>query len=246
MIAMRRLIPWSLFAGVMGFVIGGSYVAALQMPLPSNNTASQTSNQTNAGDSILSRFWRWTASDPLPFYTSVLALFTAVLSGSTIALWLATNRNAKIAERALTEHERPWLFLESSSVRLRDPRTATVIQNNWFIKLHFTNVGRSPAIVIDCICKIVEMSTLGKLPDYGGAFQLGLQRTIGVGETVETEETGPAPIQTNRQGAELVFFGKLVYSELNGKMHSTGFALRVAPFMPATVQYNNRNYDYYD
>ena len=173
---MRRCLLWTLFAAVMGFFVGGSFVAALQMPLPSRSTALQTS-----GTDTLSRFWHWTATDPLSFYTSVLALFTGVLSCSTIGLWLATNRNAKIAERALTEHERPWLSLESSTVQMRDPRTATVIQNNWFIKLHFKNVGRSPAIVIDCVCKIVEMSTLGEFPDYNGAFQVGVQRTISVG-----------------------------------------------------------------
>jgi hypothetical protein len=243
---MRRLILWPLFAGVMGIAVGGSFVAALQMPLPPSSVARQTTNQINAGDSVLSRFWHWTTNDAVSFYTSVLALFTGIVGGSTIGLWLATNRNAKIAERALTEHERPWLFLEGANVRLRDPRTATIIQNNWFISLRFENVGRSPAIVTDCICKIAEMSSLGEFPDYSGGFQVGVQRTISVGETVETDETGPAPTRTNQRGPELVFFGKMVYSELNGKLHNTGFALRVSPFMPATVQYGNKNYDYYD
>ena len=241
-----RWLLWPLFAGVMGVAIGASLVAALQMPLPSNSAAPQSVKQLNARDSVLSRFWHWTTNDAVSFYTSVLALFTAVVGGSTIGLWRATNRNAKIAERALTEHERPWLFLEGANVRLRDPTTATVIQNNWFISLRFKNVGRAPAIVTDCICKIVEMSTLGEFPDYSGGFQVGVQRTVAVGETVETDETGPAPAQQSRQGAELVFFGKLVYSELSGKLHNTGFALRVAPFMAASVQYGNKNYDYYD
>ncbi len=119
--------------------------------------------------------------------------------------------------RALTEHERPWLFLESASVRMRDPRTATVVQNNWFIKLHFKNVGRSPAIVTDCIFKIAELSTLSVHPDYSGAMQLAVQRTISVGESVDTDEVGPAPTAANRQGAQLVFFGKLTYTRTQWK-----------------------------
>jgi hypothetical protein len=90
------------------------------------------------------------------------------------------------------------------------------------------------------------MDTLPTDPDYTGANQLGIQRTVSVGEIVETTEVGPGPMPRNRQGAELVFFGKLSYSELNGKLHNTGFALRVAPMMPATVSYQNKNFDYYD
>jgi hypothetical protein len=233
----------------MGFVAGGSFVAALQIPLTSRihqTNPEQTAKDENAGESVLSRLWHWTTSDALSFYTSVLALFTGVVGCSTIGLWMATNRNAQIAERALREHERPWLFLEGASVRMRDPRTSTVIQNNWFIKLRFKNVGRSPAVVTDCIFKIAELSGLPAHPKYSGAGQLSVQRTVSVGETAETSEVGPAPTSKNRQGAELVFFGKLSYSELNGKLHHTGFALRVAPMMPATVSYDNRNYDYYD
>ena len=134
---------------------------------------------------------------------------------------------------------RAFLFVATQS-------PATVIQNNWFIKLHFKNVGRAPAIVTDCQFKIGEFNSLPLRPDYTGASQLGVQRTISVGETVETTETGPAPTLANWRGAELVFFGRLIYSELNGRLHHTGFALRVAPMMPATVSYDNRNYDYYD
>jgi hypothetical protein len=193
----------------MGFIVGGSFVAAFQIPLPpsahqarAQHTADTETNAEKTNDSILSRLWHWTSGDALSFYTGLLALFTAIVGGSTIGLWIATNRNAKIAERALTEHERPWLFLESASVRMSDPRTAAVIQNNWFIKLHFKNVGRSPAIVTDCLFKIAEMDTLPTDPDYTGANQLGIQRTVSVGEIVETTEVGPGPTPRNRQGAE--------------------------------------------
>jgi hypothetical protein len=244
-----RWLFWPIFAGVMGLIIGGSFVASSGIPLSPPNCQSEATKSARSGEacaSVLDRFWNWTTKDAVAFYTSILALFTGVLGASTIGLWIATNRNARIAERALTEHERPWLFLESASVKMRDPETMTVIRNNWFIKLRFKNVGRAPAVVTDCLCKINAMKTLGQFPDYGGAFQLGVQRTISVGEMVETDETGPAPTEENRKGEELVFFGRLVYSELNGRTHATGFALRVSPYMPATVPYQNRNYDYYD
>ena len=49
----HRLI-WTLFAGVMGFFVGGSFLAALQTPLPTNGAARQTT-QTDTSEPILSR-----------------------------------------------------------------------------------------------------------------------------------------------------------------------------------------------
>ena len=45
---------WILFAGVMGFFVGGSFLAALQTPLPTNGAARQTT-QTDTSEPILSR-----------------------------------------------------------------------------------------------------------------------------------------------------------------------------------------------
>jgi ABC-type multidrug transport system permease subunit len=45
---------WILFAGVMGFFVGGSFVAALQTPLPTTGAARQTM-QTDTSEPIPSR-----------------------------------------------------------------------------------------------------------------------------------------------------------------------------------------------
>ena len=50
----RRRLFWILFAGVMGFFVGGSFLAALQTPLPTNGAARQTT-QTDTSEPILSR-----------------------------------------------------------------------------------------------------------------------------------------------------------------------------------------------
>src|SRR6516225_10212825 len=49
----HRLI-WTLFAGVMGFFVGGSFLAALQTPLSTNGAARQTT-QTDTSEPIPSR-----------------------------------------------------------------------------------------------------------------------------------------------------------------------------------------------
>ena len=43
-----------------------------------------------------------------------------------------------------------------------------------------------------------------------------------------------------------VFFGRLTYRELNGKVHHTGYAVEVSPHMAAFSPHNNNAYDYYD
>src|SRR5687768_7316381 len=48
-------------------------------------------------------FWNWTTHDPVAFYTSLLALFTLVLGGSTIGLWVQTKKAANAAKLA-AEH----------------------------------------------------------------------------------------------------------------------------------------------
>ena len=41
-----------------------------------------------------------------------MVLFNGLLFGSTVLLWVANNRSAKIAERALTDLERAYIFID--------------------------------------------------------------------------------------------------------------------------------------
>jgi hypothetical protein len=183
--------------------------------------------------------------------TIVIAVFTVVLACVTRRQARLTRRAAEaaqkaasVAERALVEVERPWLFLEAAQVRTRPERLANQppLENDWFLTLTFRNVGRMPAITKDCIFKIVEKDTIATTPDYSNASHLVCQRTVGVDKEFETNSVGPAPGRTG----QLVFFGRLTYSELNGREHRTGFALEVAPHMPAFVAHGNEAYHYYD
>jgi hypothetical protein len=48
----------------------------------------------------------------------LLVLFNGLLVGSTVLLWRANNRSAKIAERSLTEVERAFVFIDGFNVEL--------------------------------------------------------------------------------------------------------------------------------
>jgi hypothetical protein len=65
----------------------------------------------------------WSPEDWTAISTTVLAVFTAVLSVSTIGLWYYTRRQAqltsesvRIAKNALVDLERPWVFVSSNIV----------------------------------------------------------------------------------------------------------------------------------
>src|SRR5450756_18940 len=106
----RLPIIWIVFAGVMGFAVGGSFVAAYQIPLSQRETSSNpeqgTSEQetkekvTQHGNKTESL---WVPTDSVGLYTLVLAIFTALLvgvSGSQGWFLLRADKTARIAANA--------------------------------------------------------------------------------------------------------------------------------------------------
>jgi hypothetical protein len=232
--------PLLIFYGVvLGVALGGSIAAGLELTFPKAQSGSMDEL------SPLLRFWQWTVHDPVAFYTSAVALFTAVLVISTILLWRATKRTAEIAERALSEHERPWLFLQGAKISRREFPGQALTPNNFFICLRWKNVGRAPAVILECAVKFEDIKKLDAKPDYSGAIHLLTSGTVSVGEEFETNEIGPAPTAANVD-VQYVMFGRLTYTELNGRQHRTGFALHISPHIAAFSRYGKDAYDYYD
>jgi hypothetical protein len=199
---------------------------------------------TVGSPAIIAAFWKWTTHDSTSFYTFMLALFTGVLSASTIMLWFATRRSALIAERALTEYERPWLFLQGATVRRRENPGQALIPNNFFIKLRWKNIGRAPALVESCTAVFADEKKLAPHPDYSKTGPLSTNGTISVDEECDTNEIGPAATAENAQ-ITYVMYGRITYTELNGKRHETGYALHISPHIAAFSRYSVDAYDYY-
>jgi hypothetical protein len=79
-----------------------------------------------------------------------IAAFTAILTISTVALWVATRRGAKIAERALIELERPFVFAEITKpgISIHGQMLAGGPSPIWGeLELSLVNLGRTPAIL---------------------------------------------------------------------------------------------------
>jgi hypothetical protein len=236
---------WPALALCFGIVLGGSYVASLQIPLPPTEKAYENSykaaeakrNQKSGKEKSL-----WFPDDSTGFYALWTAAFTGILAVSTIGLWIATGRTFRVAERALNEHERPWLFLSGVTMERRPSVGGLPLSPNyWFIKLHWKNVGRAPAIVQDHPFVIIPLASLPERPIYSPTDpRLSCDRTITPDTVVETTQVGPQP-----RPEPLAIYGKIVYTELNGKPHETGFALEVSQYLPASNPIINPNYGYY-
>jgi hypothetical protein len=186
----------------------------------------------------------------LAAYTNKLAWFTAALVVATIALFgigiyqgIQLGRHAAIAEQALFNLERPWLFPERVEIK---SRSQPPYVNDWYITFIFRNVGRMPAIIEGCLIKFQDKDTLSPRPDYTGAAQVNTPRTVAQGDTFSTGPVGPSPGRLkNGKPIQFIAFGKLSYKELSGKFHKTGFAVAVSPTFPAFGGYQENGCEYY-
>jgi hypothetical protein len=83
----------------------------------------------------------------------LIALFTGTLWYSTRNLWRATRRSARIAERALTELEAPFV-----SIKITDPgvhkKNAEIGHDFMTIWFCIANHGRTPARLIELVDKL--------------------------------------------------------------------------------------------
>lgn len=168
------------------------------------------------------------------------SLENAVRASETAAGAAATSADA------VALLERAWLFVDNyrlaSDDRYRTP-------NSWTIVLRWRNVGRAPAIVDEFTLKIADADTLPPAPDYAEASLVVCNaHAVEPGHTFVTQRVGPGAAIATKEGrpVEFVVFGRLVYRQLGGGRHATGFALRVSPLAPTAALYRSDAYNYWN
>jgi hypothetical protein len=135
----RLLIAWIVYAGVMGFAVGGSFVAAYLTPPPQHdaNTYSKqsTSDQDTKAksDEALARYTLW-----LTTFTGILAFATVGLGIATVGLYAAGEKQFRLAQDEFISSHRPRVIL-------RD-----VIWEG-YADIHYTlvNIGETRATIIE-------------------------------------------------------------------------------------------------
>jgi hypothetical protein len=83
---------------------------------------------------------------------------SAIQSRNMQASIAASNRSAAAAERALTDLERPWVFVFGAKLGARDEDT-----NGWFVEYQVANYGKMPAILNEAAIGF-EISDNGQPP----------------------------------------------------------------------------------
>ncbi len=149
---MRCLACFTLFAGLMGFALGGSFVWGLQEPAAHQQTqagSNQQQQQTQAKSDS-----HWGHSDPgVTFVTAALVIVgigQAILFFVQLRYMRDGVRDAKVAAdaaektaHAAIEANRPW-------IRIRSIRTDRISFFDWGASIttdiELENVGNSPAI----------------------------------------------------------------------------------------------------
>jgi hypothetical protein len=178
----------------------------------------------------------------IAYATIVIALFAIILGLFIASLAESARRAAKVASKALIELERPWLFVESAKILRREMSGQENIPNNWYISFKVRNVGRSPAIIKECIIKIEPRDKLPRAPNYSGARPIATPQSLSPKDAFDTQAVGSEP----GDPAIRVAYGRLTYTELNSTRHHSGFAVEVSPQVAAYSGYSNSAYNYYD
>jgi hypothetical protein len=109
----RMLILWILYAGIAGFALGGTFVSSFLFP-DAQVHADSTKAEEQSADShskekteqALARYTLW-----LTAFTGILAFATIGLGIATVGLYLTGEKQIGVAQQALTDLERPYLFI---------------------------------------------------------------------------------------------------------------------------------------
>lgn len=203
-----------------------------------------------------------------------VALFTLALTVSTGLLWLDTRKSANaalkaanVAERALIELERPYIFVDVSNTKITttpsgpyDPTTGSVDESIKTttcsdVTICFYNYGRTPATITrleyhflpvpaDGICEYIDHREVGgtELP-IGSVSAPGHPHSeIGrpFANFSEGEKTGVA---TCVKSLWLVGFAR--YVDFFGRNHITGFSYVFDEIGERFVKRGGKKYNYY-
>jgi hypothetical protein len=91
------------------------------------------------------------------------------------------------------------------------------------------------------------MDFLPPVPDYAKCQPLGVVPSLPAGGDFETSQVGPGQgIKVDGSPIQYVFWGRLLYREMNGTGHESGFALLVVPFGAGAGELDNDGYNYYN
>jgi hypothetical protein len=166
--------------------------------------------------------------------TGFIAWFTFTLKRSTDKLWSATQRSAVIAERALTQLERPFIGIKIEKTGLMNLREGTDHEDLIF---RLVNYGRAPAIITQLFDDIV-ICQCGSMPnpcdittdknEIPTGFVIGADKEAYQPSTRTYREMfSDIALRAFTMGTDDVFFiGFVRYRDIGNRKYRTGFCMK--------------------
>ncbi|WP_316180980.1 MULTISPECIES: hypothetical protein [unclassified Bradyrhizobium] len=284
----RWLIIWSLYAGMMGFALGASFffgiygrnvtesgIAANHEQYSAEEGAKSKKEET---DEALAYYTLW-----LMAFTGVLAFATVGLGIATVLLYdtgekqfrfairtsvkqsrdmkasiAAADRSAAAAERALTDLERPWIFVHLSP-HLVDRKAPPEFKIPPVAVFQIGNHGRMPAIIRTCY---IALEGLPQTEPSAGLLRDEFHMSIGPQERSEklpidcpgglaeygvvvdliSEQLHPVP--ELKQTENFFFYIVIEYVDVRGKVYKSSFCWRFDLGVNYWVEFGGPRFNY--
>src|SRR5208282_6034361 len=244
----------------MGCALCGSFVSATTEPIykPATAAADQQTEGRRATNEPQETFRKWITRDAVGFFTlwlvgvgiAQLGLFfwqlvlirksfdhAKIAAEAAKEAANAAKSQAKIAERALTELERPWVFVESSLDLHGSPDDDF---EEPYALFDITNHGRGPAIIEEFHGEIASAELRPNSPMLRDEFHgivgpgkamekckihcpIGFGYDLAVSPIDDTQSPIPKPAQ---DGWEVFLRILIRYSDIAGGAHVSAFCWR--------------------
>jgi hypothetical protein len=165
----------------------------------------QTSNYKKISDvpitiNMRANCWGHYVND---YGSGTVAIFTIVLAGSTIGLWLVTSNSVRIAEKTLTELERPYLFILDCNWVLTE-KIKIEAGYKCGISYSVTNGGKLPASITGVQIALVGGKEIPALSDAAPIHELLTAPLVAGGEKrVIIKKSQPRPPGNAKSGTAL-------------------------------------------
>ena len=283
---MRRLMILTLFFGLLFSSSFGYAESPKLTPQQTNNHWEKKGNQvTNHSDKIpvlnqtvdtdnsphncdhcadkipKTTFWQKTSEDPISCYTFWLTLFTLVLAGSTIGLWLSTRATGNDIEKAATAAKRNAAAALQAAIANKlatrayirisscSPGVIFSASSPLACKLEIKNYGETPAHITNIVIQMKirdRDQQLPDIPDYSSAkIYVHSASFLVRGENIfynfiDKTITPKEIIGDFKDGRKvLCLYGFVDYTDVFGDNHRGGFGQNYYPANDERENYPN-------
>lgn len=250
----RIFVPWVVLAGLLGFVLGGSYVWAFldfrhtpahqQDAEPKEKTSeAKAAEEKEKTDRLLAEYTFW-----LMLFTGVLAVATVGLGIATYGLYATGEKQIRLIREGFNATHRPRIGIRSVHTLTRD--------KEGFLAFVYVNRGIGIAKITQIGCAVI----LGEFIRTAPAFEIkdipGMELASGDSTIYEyiphnaAEFSFGRGFETNADPTAIpftaFFVGLVTYEDSEGRRRETGFCRKNAPGTDLWEVVENSPYEYED